>query len=162
MSWPRRSWWPGGASTRSPATPAEGSSRAWLFGIARHVLANQRRGVRRRHALADRLRSALRDQVVEPPDATMRAPIATALAGLGAADQELLRLVAWEGLSRGELATALGCSPAAVRVRLHRARTRLRRALADLDTAANGQRRPAAPAAATRRPRDTLNLEEAR
>jgi RNA polymerase sigma-70 factor (ECF subfamily) len=44
-------------------------------------------------------------------------------------DRELLALVAWEGLAREELALALGTSRAAVRVRLHRARRRLREAL---------------------------------
>lgn len=36
---------------------------------------------------------------------------------------------AWEGLTTAEIATVLHCSTAAVRVRLHRARARLRIAL---------------------------------
>ncbi len=37
---------------------------------------------------------------------------------------ELLRLCAWEGLDGAELAAVLGCTPAAARVRLHRAKRR--------------------------------------
>ena len=51
------------------------------------------------------------------------------LAQLSPQDQELLTLVAWEELSTGEIAIALGIRPAAVRLRLHRARRRLQAAL---------------------------------
>lgn len=40
-------------------------------------------------------------------------------------DQELLRLVAWDGLTPAQAAQVLGCSPVAARSRLHRARNRL-------------------------------------
>jgi RNA polymerase sigma-70 factor (ECF subfamily) len=53
-----------------------------------------------------------------------------ALGSLSAADQELLLLVAWERLSSEQLAEMLGLSRGTVAVRLHRARRRLRRALA--------------------------------
>jgi RNA polymerase sigma-70 factor (ECF subfamily) len=46
-------------------------------------------------------------------------------------DRELLTLVAWEGLTPAQAAGVLGLTPGATRVRLHRARTRLRAALAD-------------------------------
>jgi hypothetical protein len=42
-------------------------------------------------------------------------------------------LVAWEGLSTAETAVVLGCSRAAAKVRLHRARRKLRRKLDELD-----------------------------
>ncbi|HEU5026845.1 MAG TPA: sigma factor-like helix-turn-helix DNA-binding protein [Spirillospora sp.] len=42
---------------------------------------------------------------------------------------ELLRLAAWEGLDQVAIATVLGCSKKAVRVRLYRARARLSRVL---------------------------------
>ena len=48
-----------------------------------------------------------------------------ALARLGPRDREALLLAAWEGLQGAELAAALGCSAAAAKVRLHRARRRL-------------------------------------
>lgn len=49
-----------------------------------------------------------------------------ALAALPAADREILQLSAWEQLSGTALAAALGCRPGTARVRLHRARERLR------------------------------------
>ena len=49
----------------------------------------------------------------------------TNVAVLAESDRELLLLVGWEGLSQAEAATALGISPGAARVRLHRARKRV-------------------------------------
>jgi RNA polymerase sigma-70 factor (ECF subfamily) len=51
--------------------------------------------------------------------------VAAALAQLSARDREVLTLSAWYELSAAEAAQALGCSPAAYNVRLHRARHRL-------------------------------------
>jgi RNA polymerase sigma-70 factor (ECF subfamily) len=104
--------------------------RPWLFGVARRVIANQRRGERRRSALGERLaanvdRAAF--DALRADEATSE--LARAFATLSAPDRELLSLVAWEGLTREELAAALGTSRAAVRLRLHRARKRLRAAL---------------------------------
>jgi RNA polymerase sigma-70 factor, ECF subfamily len=60
-------------------------------------------------------------------------PVLQALARLSDGDREALILVAWEGLSTAEGATAFGCSPTAFRVRLHRARRRLRTELRRLE-----------------------------
>jgi RNA polymerase sigma-70 factor, ECF subfamily len=48
-----------------------------------------------------------------------------ALASLSDRDQEVLRPVAWDGLTPAELAVVLGCTPVAARTRLHRASARL-------------------------------------
>jgi RNA polymerase sigma-70 factor (ECF subfamily) len=53
-----------------------------------------------------------------------------ALWSLGASDQELLMLVAWDGLTRAQAAEALGISVGTLAVRLHRARRRLEKATA--------------------------------
>ncbi|MGW2240634.1 sigma factor-like helix-turn-helix DNA-binding protein, partial [Streptomyces sp. NPDC001759] len=45
---------------------------------------------------------------------------------LSEADQEVLRLTAWEELGVDDLAVALGCGTRAAAMRLHRARRRLR------------------------------------
>jgi len=108
--------------------PQGAELRPWLFGVARRVIANQRRGERRRTALGERLAA----NVAPTPTATKDDPsseLARAFASLSDADRELLSLVAWEGLTRKELAVALGTSTAVVRLRLHRARKRLREAL---------------------------------
>ena len=94
--------------------------RPWLFGVSRRVIANQRRGERRRTALGERLAAN-----VEPDTTTVAddasSELARAFASLSESDRELLSLVAWEGLTREELAIALGTNRAAVRLRLHRA-----------------------------------------
>ena len=54
-----------------------------------------------------------------------RGRLRAALSVLTESDRELLLLVGWEGLSQAEAATALGISPGAARVRLHRARKRV-------------------------------------
>ncbi|HEU5417045.1 MAG TPA: RNA polymerase sigma factor [Streptosporangiaceae bacterium] len=110
---------------RLPDLPAEPQARLWLYGVARRVLANQRRGERRRSALADRLRADLVD-AYRPPEYTGElARIAAAFGRLPEAERELLALSAWEGLGYGQIAEVLDCSRNAVRIRLHRARRRL-------------------------------------
>ena len=62
--------------------------------------------------------------------------MAGAFARLPAADQEVLRLVAWEGMTdAGAIGLVLGLSPTAVRTRVHRARRRLRTLLNEPDAA---------------------------
>ena len=50
---------------------------------------------------------------------------------LPAAEREALMLVAWEQLSYAEAAQVLGCSPNAIGIRVHRARTRVREAFGE-------------------------------
>jgi RNA polymerase sigma factor (sigma-70 family) len=109
---------------RIESLPAE-HHRAWLYGIARRVIANQRRASARRGRLLDRLRGAVSR---ERPSA-VPTDVAAALEQLPPADQELLRLVAWEDLSHAEIGAVLGITPNAVAIRLHRARSRLGRAM---------------------------------
>jgi RNA polymerase sigma-70 factor (ECF subfamily) len=105
--------------------PPGGQARLWLYGTARRVLANHRRGERRRFALADRLKAELAVSYRQPEYPGGVAEIAAVFRRLPEADQELLALVGWEGLTPGEIATVLGCSDNAARIRLHRARQRL-------------------------------------
>jgi RNA polymerase sigma-70 factor (ECF subfamily) len=48
-------------------------------------------------------------------------------------DREALMLVAWDGLEHREAAIVMGCSTGALTVRVHRARRRLARELADAE-----------------------------
>jgi len=111
--------------------PADERARAWLYGTARRVLANQRRGARRRGRLAERLASEARTAVsaIEPSTVDMDREAAYAFRRLKPSQRELLALVAWEGLAPRELATALGCSVNAAKIRLHRARRAFEREL---------------------------------
>ena len=103
----------------------------WLIGVARRVLANRRRGERRAGALVARLGLERAVCAPDPAELVGDRTLGFALATLSARDREILALVAWEGLTTAEVATALGITTAMASARLHRARTRLRRALAD-------------------------------
>lgn len=106
----------------------------WLYAVARRVLANHRRGLGRRERLAALLR-------VEDVPTPLRAgedldgPAFAALASLSAADQEILRLVAWEELGNQQIAAVLGITANAVAIRLHRARARFAAALGKIPDA---------------------------
>jgi RNA polymerase sigma-70 factor, ECF subfamily len=103
--------------------------RGWLLGIARLTLANQHRGERRRNALSARIQS----EGVGAPERSETWQVLSALQSLPDIDQEALLLSAWDGLTAPEAAQVLGCTPSAFRLRLHRARRRLGRALATED-----------------------------
>jgi RNA polymerase sigma-70 factor (ECF subfamily) len=109
------------------AVPAD-DPLLWLYAVARRILANHRRGHGRRERLAALLRV---EDVATPLHAgeDHDGPAFVALASLSPADQELLRLVAWEELGNQQIATVLGITPNAVAIRLHRARARFADAL---------------------------------
>jgi RNA polymerase sigma factor (sigma-70 family) len=112
--------------------PPGDQTRLWLYGAARRVLANYHRGERRRSALAGRLREDLA-AAYSPPEYTGElAATAEAFRRLPGEQRELLALEAWEGLDYGQIAIVLGCSRNAVRIRMHRARQRLARELAEV------------------------------
>ena len=128
---------------RFDEVPAE--SLPWLLAVARNAIATQQRGSRRRGALRLRLEHA--DGSATPPSALEEPAgrVAAALGRLPANDREAITLVAWDGLRPAEAATVLGQSPAAFRVRLHRAKRRLRR---ELDRAGQADPRPQHPSVA--------------
>lgn len=97
----------------------------WLYGVARNVIGTQTRGAGRRRALWERLASTA-TMAALPESDRCGGVIAAALRQLSPTDREALILVAWEGLAPREAAIALGESAVAFRVRLYRARRRLR------------------------------------
>ena len=113
--------------------PSDGA-RPWLYGVARRILANQRRSVSRRLRLADKV--ATHRSATEPAAETesMRRAenraVVDAVNRLPDQDREVLTLIAWEGLSRAEAAAVVGCSPEAAKKRYQRAMERLRAELA--------------------------------
>ncbi|MFQ1001294.1 RNA polymerase sigma factor [Modestobacter sp. SSW1-42] len=116
-----------------PADPAE--ARPWLFGIARHCLANSLRSAGRTGRLGTRLAASFVPDTVPDPAVVHEQSVATqrmrdALAQLSPEDRELVTLIAWEGLTPAGAAAALGLTTGAARTRLYRARTRLRTVLA--------------------------------
>jgi RNA polymerase sigma-70 factor, ECF subfamily len=107
----------------------------WLYGVARRVIANQRRSAERGEALERRLAAApAAGGSGDPGERAGEAEaVRAALGRLSDRDREALMLVAWDGLSGERAARAAACSRAAFAVRLHRARARLAAELAALD-----------------------------
>ncbi|MFG1755422.1 RNA polymerase sigma factor [Streptosporangium sandarakinum] len=107
----------------------------WLLGVARNVLRDTVRAEARREAFGAELRAWIaatgdgvrRADVAD--EVTERLGVLAALAELPEDDREILVLVAWQGLSPRDAARVIGCSQATFRVRLHRARKRLGRAM---------------------------------
>lgn len=100
----------------------------WLYGVARRVLANQRRSAARRDALARRVAADAAPADLDTP-AVGDPSLLRALGRLSEREREALMLVAWEGLDQRRAAAAAGCRPGTLGVRLHRARRRLAREL---------------------------------
>jgi RNA polymerase sigma-70 factor (ECF subfamily) len=72
--------------------------------------------------LQDRL---VRERQVHHPDLEVSNDVLDAVRHLPHREREALHLLVWEGLSTEEAARVIGCSPNAVRIRVHRARRRL-------------------------------------
>ena len=99
----------------------------WLLGVARRVLAEQRRAEGRRDALIERIAATVSADGGDYADTlAKRQFVASALGHLSEAQREAVLLVAWDGLSQQDAAAVVGCSRVAFAVRLHRARARLR------------------------------------
>lgn len=111
--------------------PPGQEGRLWLYGTARLIVANQRRGERRRARLSERLRAELRRRLPAETAEDSTGTLVEALATLEEPDRELLMLVGWEELTPAQAAQVLGITPLAARSRLHRARRRLRARLTE-------------------------------
>jgi len=117
-----------------------GTPRAWLYGIARIVVAEDHRQRTRDRDRAERLRgSELLDatdaaRIDERIDAAAGArELYAAMELLPEGERAVLELVALDELTLTEAAAAAGVRPVTARVRLHRARRKLR---AELEAAA--------------------------
>ncbi|MGI8713164.1 MAG: RNA polymerase sigma factor [Solirubrobacteraceae bacterium] len=113
---------------RIDSVPADGLP--WLLGVARRVLANQRRAEARRGALLELLASAPPRRPIVEPAGEVFGELGEAIAALSAREREALLLVAWEGLDPQRAARVVGCPPTAFRARLYRARRQLAARLA--------------------------------
>jgi RNA polymerase sigma-70 factor (ECF subfamily) len=119
---------------RLPALPRS-APLPWLLAVARNVVRERYRAEVRQQAVAAEMRAWITEAecaVADVADGVAeRAVVLAALARLSDDDRELLTLVAWHGLAPGQAAQVVGCSTATYFVRLHRARRRLKDALAD-------------------------------
>jgi RNA polymerase sigma-70 factor (ECF subfamily) len=100
----------------------DSSVKTWLFGIARRVLLEASRA-----GLFER-RPELPEIATTGQDVEARIDLERALASLGVIDREALVMVDVLGFEPIEAAGVIGVSPEAMRVRLHRARGRMREA----------------------------------
>jgi RNA polymerase sigma factor (sigma-70 family) len=116
---------------RSSFDPSRGSHRGWLFGIARNAALDELRRRKRHAELADdpidEVASGAHDEAVE--SAMRRSVLSAALATLSPRERELIALKFHAGLDNAELATVLGVSVSNAGTMLHRAVTKLRKAI---------------------------------
>jgi RNA polymerase sigma factor (sigma-70 family) len=116
----------------------------WLLGIATRIASNQQRALARwlqagRRAAGEppRFTGEEYEAVEAAIDAARQAPhVQNALRAIPARDRKVLELVAYAQLRPSEAALALGISPNAARLRLARARKRLRERLLPADPSA--------------------------
>jgi len=113
--------------------PALGPPRAWLLGIARNLVAGEWRVRDRRRAGEERLRGSVLLDADDAArwdariDAASRSrELFGAMERLPDGERAVLELVALDELSLAEAAAAVGIRPVTARVRLHRARRKLR------------------------------------
>lgn len=109
--------------------------RPWLYGIARHVIANRWRSLRRRNRLQDKL-AGLAQPINDSPEVSLvrreeDQQVIDCLMRLKPTDREILMLAAWEGLTAPEVGLVLGIATSTAEQRLHRARKRFAAVLRD-------------------------------
>jgi len=119
--------WLAAFRSRQQYDAARAEVAAWMFGIARNVLASHLRSRR------DSPSAVVVPGVVDDWEAVDRRldaaglawTLRRALADLPAEEREVLLLVAWEQLTPSEAAAVLGIPAGTARSRLHRARGRI-------------------------------------
>jgi RNA polymerase sigma factor (sigma-70 family) len=127
------------------AIPTGEAAQLWLYGVARNLLLRSARRRRVAVALIERLAGELQAAGPTPTaDHPRDEALRLALAELSHQDREILTLNAWEGLAPRKIAQVIGANANIVRIRLHRARTRVRKELGHPDETNPGPRTQAA------------------
>lgn len=118
------------------STVIRGQPIGWLYGVARNLMSAEfRRYDREKRALGRLAGRAMVDgddlaRLEDRIDAeAQRRALYLAMASLSDAERAVLELVALDGLTVRDAADALGIRPTAARLRLHRARGRLKNEL---------------------------------
>ncbi len=112
----------------------------WAYGVARRVLANRRRSIQRRQRLFERLVREPQPAAVEKVDLGDYPVLAAIFERLAEADQEVLRLWAWEGLEAQAIATVLGVTPNAASLRLSKSKRKLKKLMDGQDPSHAGHK----------------------
>jgi len=107
------------------------NEKAWLLSIAHNIIGTRYRSQERHHQLIARLASQPCSRAPDDTDFkdTISQTLVNALRDLPERELEALLLVGWDDLTPRDAATVAGCSRQALRMRLHRARRRLKRTL---------------------------------
>lgn len=123
------------------------SERLWLFGVARRVLANERRSTVRRERLVAKLAAEPTGHPAAQPSRGSAADVGDlgaldievpGLDDLTSEEREAVLLRYWDDLSVRDIADLVGCSANAVSLRLHRARRKLSASIDGKPGAARG------------------------
>lgn len=109
--------------------PSGGKARLWIFGVARNLLMKGYERSRAASEMAALLAQELQLNEPRPTDNERADDITAALSTLPPSEREIVTLNAWDELAPREIAVVVGLSASAVRIRLHRARRRLRKEL---------------------------------
>ena len=116
---------------RSRDVPDGEATLPWLYGVARRVLAHQRRSAARFARLTTRAAGYAKPYQNEPDHVVVQRHeyemVCGAVNRLSPDDKEMLLLSAWEGLTHAQIAESMNLSLAAVDKRLARAKKRLKR-----------------------------------
>ncbi len=108
------------------------SALPWLLGVANNATRNAQRSVRRHNLLLAKLpppgeeADIATDAAARVDQERLAQHLLCAMGGLRQAEQEVLALCDWAGLSYAEAAVAMGVAEGTVRSRLFRARRHLR------------------------------------
>ncbi len=128
---------------RKRASVAEGEELPWLYRIAAYQVANHRRRVAARASVMGLL--SVPDSAPSAESlVTADAELARAWASIAPRDREVLALVVLDDLAVGDAAVALGITPNAVSIRLHRAKKALADALGETNSADSERSAPSA------------------
>jgi RNA polymerase sigma factor (sigma-70 family) len=129
---------------RSDVVLAGDSALPWLLGVARHLARNAARSRQRYRAVLARVaRAAVVAADGDPADIVTRRVdtdrqlrrLRAAMAVLPRHQRDVVELCVYAGLDQQAAAVALGVSVGTIKSRLHRARQRLARAVADREEA---------------------------
>ncbi len=114
---------------RIDQAPDDSETLLWLYGVARNVVRNFNRSVRRRLRLAAKVASVHQPHSPSPEVQVIQSAenreLLAAVDRLSPLEQELLRLRTWEELSLAEIASVVGLSVRAIESRLARVRKKL-------------------------------------
>lgn len=103
-------------------------SLSWVYQVLRNMVGNEYRRIARTDQMIEDAGPLLVANVVESASDDAL-DIREAMKLLPAEDRELLHMAYWEDLTGDEMAEILGCGRTAIRVRLTRAKKKLRAAL---------------------------------